>query len=269
MLEFSANNFCELASVLAGWLSQGSLTKMNVKKIYDHMEQTYISAVRGATLDKHFRWCAQSHHRATELYLYQNWPRGEQGKGLVSKLNMLAGQMKLDFLPSEGEQLPVESVERILHYLDQQDHYSDKVLKNGKLMILSAGCSHHQFDALSRPRIYQDNSFCCDIYLFHRRKGEKSSLESILLHELGHVLNLSLTGDISKVPEDFFTFGELFFPGLSTSYREQAPEFFAHCFSMGITSRPEFQRYDAFPTVELEHKKLFDIYMKSKIASLS
>ena len=88
------------------------------------------------------------------------------------------------------------------------------------------------------------------------------------LHELGHVLNLSLTGDISAVPEDFFTFGELFFPGLGATYREQAPEFFAHCFSMGITSRPEFQQYDAFPAIKPEHKRLFDTYMKSKIASL-
>ena len=184
------------------------------------------------------------------------------------KLNMLVDQMKSDFSPSEGEQLSPASIEGILCYLDQQDHYSEKVLKNGKLMILSAGCSHRKFDALSRPRIYQDDSFCCDIYLFHRKKNENSSLESILLHELGHVLDLSLTGDISAVPEDFFTFGELFFPGLSTIYREQAPEFFAHCFSMGITSRPEFHQYDAFPTVKPEHKKLFDVYMRTKIASL-
>lgn len=187
---------------------------------------------------------------------------------MQSKLNMLVDQMKSDFFPSESEQLSAASIEGILCYLDQQDHYSERVLKNGKLMILSAGCSHRQFDALSRPRIYQDNSFCCDIYLFHRKKNETSSLESILLHELGHVLNLSLTGDISAVPEDFFSFGEMFFPGLSTTYRKQAPEFFAHCFSMGITGRPEFHQYDAFPTVKPEHKKLFDAYMRAKIASL-
>ena len=122
------------------------------------------------------------------------------------------------------------SIESILSHLDQQVRYSEKVLKNGNLMILPAGCSHLQFDALSRPRIYQDDSFCCDIHLLHRKGDKNSSLESILLHELGHVLNLSLTGDISAVPEDFFTFGELFFPGPGTTYREQAPEFFAHCF---------------------------------------
>lgn len=268
MLEFSANNFCELASVLAELLSQDPPEKVKIKKLYSHIEQTYISAMSGAILDKHSQWCVQDHQRAAELYLYQNWPHGETGRDLISKLNMLVDQMESDFSPSEGEQLSVASIERILSYLDQQDHYSERVLKNGKLMILSAGCSHCQFDALSRPRIYQDDSFCCDIYLFHRKRDENSSLESILLHELGHVLNLSLTGDISAVPEDFFTFGELFFPGLSTTYRNQASEFFAHCFSMGITSRPELQQYDAFPAIKLEHKKLFDTYMKSKITSL-
>ena len=268
MFEFSANNFCELASVLAGLLSQDPPEKVKIKRLYNHVEQTYISAMKGAVLDKHPQWCIQGHQWAVELYLYQNWPHGDTRRDLVSKLNMLVDQMKSDFSPSEGAQLSVAAIDNILRYLDRQDHYSEKVLKNGKLMILSAGCSHRQFDALSRPRIYQDDSFCCDIYLFHRKGDEKSSLESILLHELGHVLNLSLTGDISAVPEDFFTFGELFFPGLSTTYRNQAPEFFAHCFSMGITSRPEFQQYDAFPAIKLEHKRLFDTYMKSKIASL-
>lgn len=268
MLEFSADSFFELAGVLAGLLSQDPPEKAKIKKLYSHIEQTYISAMRGAILDKHPQWCVQGHQRAAEIYLYQNWPHGETGRNLVSKLNMLVDQMKSDFLPSEGEQLSVASIESILSHLDQQDRYSEKILKNGNLMILSAGCSHRQFDALSRPRIYQDDSFCCDIYLLHRKGDKNSSLESILLHELGHVLNLSLTGDISAVPEDFFTFGELFFPGLGTTYREQAPEFFAHCFSMGITSRPEFQQYDAFPAIKLEHKRLFDTYMKSKIASL-
>lgn len=262
-------NFYELAKELELFLAQKNITEPEMAKLYDDIEQIYISVVSAAIVDRHPQWCVLSHQRAAEIYLYQNWPQGERGKDLASKLKILAEQMELAFSPSESEQLPVESVERILHYLDQQDNYSDNVLKNGKLMILSAGCSHHQFDALSRPLIYQDNSFCCDIYLFHRRKNERGSLESILLHELGHVLNLSLTGDISAVPEDFFTFGEFFFPGLSTTYREQAPEFFAHCFSMGITSRPEFQLYDAFPTIKLEHKRLFDIYMRSKIASLS
>lgn len=268
LLGFIVDNFYELASVLAGLLSQDPPERAKLKKLYDHVEQTYISAMKGAILDKHPQWCVQGHQRAAELYLYQNWPHSEMGKDILSNLNMLVGQMKSDFSLSEGEQLSMASIKSILCYLDQQDHYSEKVLKNGKLMILSAGCSHRKFDALSRPRIYQDNSFCCDIYLFHRKKNETSSLESILLHELGHVLNLSLTGDISAVPEDFFVFGELFFPGLSTTYRNQAPEFFAHCFSMGITSRPEFHQYDAFPTVKPEHKKLFDAYMRAKIASL-
>lgn len=162
MLEFRANTFCELASALAGLLSQDPQEKVKTKKLYNHIEQTYISAMKGTILDKHPRWCVQGHQRAAELYLYQNWPHDETGRHLVSKLDMLVDQMKLDFLPSEGEQLSVTSIESILSYLDQQDNYSEKVLKNGKLMILSAGCSHRQFDALSRPHIYQDDSFFCN-----------------------------------------------------------------------------------------------------------
>lgn len=266
VLKITPMSFYELAKELKLLFAQKDISEPEVIRLYNDAEQTYISAVNAAVLDGHPQWCVLGCQRAAELYLYQNWP---QGKDLVSKLKIFVEQMELAFSPSEGEQLSVESAGGILHYLDQQDHYSDRVLKNGKLMILSAGCSHRQFDALSRPRIYQDNSFCCDIYLFHRKNDEKASLESILLHELGHILNLSLTGDISVVPEDFFTFGEFFFPGLSTAYRDQAPELFAHCYSMGITSRPEFQQYDAFPTIQLEHKRLFDAYMKAKITSLS
>ena len=107
-----------------------------------------------------------------------------------------------------------------------------------------------------------------DELLLRRISSLNEEARSVQPQTPADVLNLSLTGNISIVPEDFFPFGELFFPSLSTEYRNQAPEFFAHCFSMGITSRPEFQQYDAFPTIELAHKRLFDAYMKAKIASL-
>ena len=97
---------------------------------------------------------------------------------------------------------------------------------------------------------------------------DHTSWGSILLHELGHVLNLRLTGDISAAPDDFLSFAEPFFPGLSTKYRTSAPEFFAHCFAMGVASRPGLERYDAFLNIQNEHKQLFDAYMRSKIAQL-
>ena len=207
--------------------------------------------------------------RAAELYLCRNWRRSGKLGDEKERLQVLTEQMKEDFIAAQNEKIDLRPVEKIMRDLDEQDHFTAKVLGGEQLLILSAGCAHQRFSALCRPYIYQDDSFSCDIYLFQWTVEDRStSWGSILLHELGHVLNLRLTGDISVVPDDFLSFAERYFPGLSTKYRASAPEFFAHCFAMGVASRPGLECYDAFPDIQKEHKRLFDAYMRSKIARL-
>ena len=263
------NNLIELREIMEILLSEQKLSQNLISNLHDQVERTLIMAANEAIIDRHPGWIVCEGHRAAELYLCRNWRRSGKLEDEKERLRVLAEQMKKDFFAAQNERVDLELVEKIMRDLDEQDHFTEKVLGNGLLLILSAGCAHRRFSALCRPYIYQDDSFSCDVYLFQRTLEDRStSWGSILLHELGHVLNLRLTGDISVVPDDFLSFAEWFFPGLSTKYRASAPEFFAHCFAMGVASRSGLECYDAFPNIQKEHKQLFDIYMRSKIAQL-
>ncbi len=262
-------NFIELRETLEILLSEQKLSQELISELHGQAERTLIWAANAAIMDRHPGWIVCEGHWAAELYLCRNWRRSGKLGDERKRLRAMAEQMKNDFIAAQNERVDLGMVEKIMWDLDEQDHFTEKVLSGQQFLILSAGCTHRCFSALCRPYIYQDDSFSCDIYLFQRTLEDRNtSWGSILLHELGHVLNLRLTGDISVVPDDFLSFAEWFFPGLSTKYRTSAPEFFAHCFAMGVASRPGLECYDAFPDIRKEHKQLFDAYMRAKIARL-
>ena len=220
------NNSVELGETLKNLLSEPKLSRKLILELHDQMERTLIMANNEAIIDRHPGWILCEGHRAAELYLCRNWRRSVKLGDEKERLQVLAEQMKKDFFAAQNERVDLELVEKIMRDLDEQDHFTEKVLGNGLLLILSAGCAHRRFSALCRPYIYQDDSFSCDVYLFQRTVEDRStSWGSILLHELGHILNLRLTGDISVVPDDFLSFAEWFFPDLSTKYRASARSF--------------------------------------------
>ena len=230
----ASDNFVDLRTTLEILLSEQRLSQKLISELHDEVERTLIMANNEANIDRHPGWIICEGHRAAELYLCRNWRRSGKLADEKERLQVLAEQMKKDFIAVQNKKVDLKLVEEIIRNLDEQDQFTAKVLGGEQLLILSAGCAHRCFSALCRPYIYQDDSFSCDIYLFQRTAEDRStSWGSILLHELGHVLNLRLTGDISVVPDDFQSFAERFFPGLSTKYRASAPEFFAHCFAMG------------------------------------
>ena len=73
-------NFYELAKELELFLAQKNITEPEMAKLYDDIEQIYISVVSAAIVDRHPQWCVLSHQRAAEIYLYQNRPQVERGK---------------------------------------------------------------------------------------------------------------------------------------------------------------------------------------------
>ena len=100
-------------------------------------------------------------------------------------------------------------------------------------------------------------------------RDKHSTPESMFLHELGHVLNVRLTGDLTLAPPAFLEFGEPFFPGLSDRHRSVSGELFAHCFAMGVFSRhPELRELDPFTMVNVEDKQAFGQFMEALIRTL-
>ena len=96
-------------------------------------------------------------------------------------------------------------------------------------------------------------------------QDHEATPQSIFLHELGHCVNIVLTGDPETLPEDFTLVIKLI--GADTVEYDIA-EFFAHCFAMSLLIKPELLNADPFKTVPLNHKQMFRTYFQHKIQNL-
>ena len=137
------------------------------------------------------------------------------------------------------------------------------------MLVFLPDCGHQTYDAFCRPYVFDNRAVVCDIFLPYILRDKLATPESIFLHELGHVLNVRLTGDIAQAPPAFLDFGEPFFPGLSTKHRSISGELFAHSFTMGVFSRhPELREFDPFTEVAPEDKQAFRHFAEELIGAL-
>lgn len=174
--------------------------------------------------------------------------------------------------PKQKAFLTPEQIKQLvlhLHLLDQDFNFSRKVLAPEPMLVFLPDCGHRTYDAFCSPCLLDNDAVTCDIFLPRILRDKSSTPESMFLHELGHVLNVRLTGDLTLAPSAFLEFGELFFPGLSDRHRSVSGELFAHCFAMGVFSRhPELRELDPFTMVTAEDKQAFGQFMEALIRTL-
>ena len=101
-----------------------------------------------------------------------------------------------------------------------------------------------------------------DIYLLVPHKDLSATPQSILLHEIGHIINLALTGTMAVQPDDFQVVSALLHLNLDDVNNK---EFFAHCFAMSLLSEPELISADPFTAVSKIDKKVFRTYFTYKL----
>ena len=101
-----------------------------------------------------------------------------------------------------------------------------------------------------------------EIYLLVPHKDFSATPQSILLHEIGHMINLALTGTMEVQPDDFQVVSALLHLNLNGV---DCKEFFAHCFAMSLLIEPELNSADPFTMVPKTDKKVFRSYFTYKL----
>ena len=105
-------------------------------------------------------------------------------------------------------------------------------------------------------------SVVADIYMLIPHKDLEATPQSMFLHELGHCVNIALTGNPEVVPEDFALVTSLI--GMNQDNCDVS-EFFAHCFAMSLLIEQDLLNADPFKTVPQNHKQMFRTYFKIKL----
>ena len=261
--------FADLSNYLTTLLEDSSLSMTDLRQLHHTLEEAWEKTVMDASHDGHPYWSICTGKTACQLYLYRPWKPRRGREQNLEQIRLILEHLQSEFVPADGPQITPHSAERLLRLLDKDCNFSRKVLAPEPMLLFLPDCGHRTYDAFCVPYLLDNDAVTCDIFLPRILRDKHSTPESMLLHELGHVLNVRLTGDLMLAPPAFLEFGEPFFPGLSDRHRSVSGELFAHCFAMGVFSRhPELRELDPFTMVTAEDKQAFGRFMEALIRTL-
>lgn len=214
-----------------------------------------------AFMDRHPRWSIVEGNAACMMYLYRNWSFSRRVEENVAQLSALANDITENYDDCDDKFLTAEAAAETIKVAERVYDFSKRVLREQHLFIFLFHAKHRTEDSFCRCMNMTDGSVAADIYMLIPHKDHETTPQSMLLHELGHCVNIALTGDPEIPPEDFALVMKLI--GVD-AVECDIPEFFAHCFAMSLLIEPELLITDPFKMVPINHKQMFRDYFKIK-----
>ncbi len=260
--------FVDLGDYLKEQATRSDLNQTECKQLYATLEERCQRHYLNGLLFEHRNWYICEGTNAVYTYLYRNWRYQRSLKANRNYLLEIVEHLQQDFFCADGPQVAAQEVTYILSTLDECYDFSQKVLGDTLLYLLLPNDAHHSYDALCRPYATPDGRITCDIIMPHIQRDIKTHPGSMLLHELGHLLNIKLTGSLLIVPDLFVQLDHLMRTTQAESSTEQLSELFAHLFAMTMLRQPELKQYDSYPPLPEKTQAVFAAYFQTLLAGL-
>ena len=170
-----------------------------------------------------------------------------------------------NIIEPSGNYLSIEKEKTILSILTEKyPHYWQFVSTDKPLGIININNTHRLFNSICGA---SEDTSSVVIYMFNMKENLLAP-EYVFLHELGHALQISLTGSDILVPEEFIIFNNSL-PDVDLKQGDsEAPELFADTFAIAVMRNTILNEYNPFPfsdalneAFELFHTKLFNRLM--------
>ena len=251
-------------SGLALYLKQIAETysQPDYEQLNQELRARYEQQIMEAFIDRHPGWSVVEGNAACIMYLYRNWMFAEKAEENAAQLKALANDLIENYEDCEEKLLTAELAAETTSIADRVYDFSHRVLKNQHLFIFLFQARHKNEDSFCRCMNMPGGSVVADIYMLIPHKDLKATPQSMFLHELGHCVNIALTGNPEVVPEDFALVTSLI--GMNQDNCDVS-EFFAHCFAMSLLIEQDLLNADPFKTVPQNHKQMFQAYYNYKI----
>ena len=251
-------------SELAVYLKQVAATysQHDYKQLHQELRARYEQQIMEAFMDRHSGWSVVEGNAACMMYLYRNWAFAEKAEENATQLIAIADDLIENYEDCEEEFLTADVATETMKISDRVYDFSQGVLKDQHLFIFLFAARNKKEDSFCRCMTMSDGSLAADIYMLIPHKDIEATPQSVFLHELGHCVNIALTGNPEVVPEDFALVTSLI--GMNQDDCDVA-EFFAHCFAMSLLIESELINADPFKRVPLSHKQIFRTYFQYKI----
>ena len=260
-------NTIKKLSELAAYLKQvvATYSQHDYGQLHQVLRARYEQMVVEAFMDRHPGWSVVEDNAACMMYLYRNWVFGEKAEENVAQLTALAEDLIENYEECEEEFLTTDAATETMRIADRVYNFSQRILKDQHLFIFLFQARHRKEDSFCRCMNMTDGSVAADIYMMIPHKDYEATPHSMFLHELGHCVNIALTGDQENPPENFALVMKLIG---ADKIECDVPEFFAHCFAMSLLIEPELLIADPFKTVPKSHKQMFRTYFEYRMQNL-
>lgn len=231
-------------------------------QLYQELQLRYEQQIFSAFLDGHPNWSIVQGEIAYTLLLYHNW--NFSGNRAENAQQMTAIAQKIEQHYSDTEKIPIsmEAAETVMRAVERVYLFSRHIWKEHHTLIFLFPAIHKTEDSFCRCYQRADGRMQADIYLLVPHKEISATPQSILLHEIGHIINLALTGTMEVQPNDFQVVSALLYLNLDGV---DWKEFFAHCFAMSLLMEPELISADPFTMVPKTDKTVFQTYFTYKL----
>ena len=186
-------------------------------------------------------------------------------------INELISDIDKTIVEPSGISLTVDAEERILSVLSCKFPFWKVVPASTTLDIININNTHRSFNSVCGV---SGDATTFYIYMFNM-KDSNSIPEYVFLHELGHVLQIVLSGSETLVPYEFIEFNKTVLGITLKQGSPEAIEAFADTFSIAVMHDTDFCSYNPFPFPDRLNEcferfffKLFDKYSASKLTGL-
>lgn len=254
-------------SDLAAYLKKVAVTfsQHDYEQLHQELRARYEQLIMEAFMDRHPGWSVVEGNTAWMMYLYRNWSFSRKAKENAAQLKALADDLIENYEECEEKFLTADAAIETMRIANRVYNFSQRILKDQHLFIFLFQARHGKEDSFCRCMNMTDGSVAADIYMMIPHKDYEATPHSMFLHELGHCVNIVLTGDPETPPEDFILVMKLI--GVD-KVECDISEFFAHCFAMSLLIEPDLLNADPFKSVPQNHKQMFRTYFQHKIQNL-
>ncbi len=231
-------------------------------QFYQELQLRYEQQIFSAFLDGHPSWSIVQGEIAYALLLYHNWSFSRDRAENARQMEAIAQELEQHYSDTEKMPISMEAAETVMRAVERTYLFSRHIWKGHHTLIFLLPATHRAEDSFCRCYERAGGRMQADIYLLVPHKDLSATSQSILLHEIGHIINLALTGTMEVQPDDFQVVSALLHLNLDGV---DCKEFFAHCFAMSLLIEPELNSADPFTMVPKTDKKVFRSYFTYKL----
>ena len=231
-------------------------------KLYQELQLRYEQQIFSAFLNGHPGWSIVQGETAYVLLLYHNWSFSRDRTENARQMAAIAQELEQHYSDTEKMPISMEAAEAVMRTAERTYLFSRHIWKEHHTLIFLLSATHKTEDSFCHCYQRADCRMQADIYLLVPHKDFSATPQSILLHEIGHIINLALTGTMEVQPDDFQVVSALLHLNLDDV---DCKEFFAHCFAMSLPIEPELNSADSFIMVPKTDKKVFRSYFTYKL----